>query len=128
MLITSIPKKQRRRFYFDGTAKIVKKIKPFAVNPRGILTHRAKCVDTFYRDGKPHHMHVDYWCGNGTCYDLDDELSVLVDKPPKDRLLCHYCEVKAIAAGQAKADKLAGRHVHVGVLRAIQLCCSGVLR
>lgn len=127
-MIASIPKKQRMRFYRDGSVKMVKRIKPFAVNPRGILTHRAKCVDVFYRDGKPHHKHVDYWCGNGTCFDLDDTATVLVDKPPKDRLLCHFCEMKATAARQPKSYRLAKRHVHVGVLRAIQLCCTGVLR
>lgn len=124
---TSIPKKQRKRFYDDGTCKIVKKIKPFAVNPRGILTHRAKCVDTFYRDGKPHHHHVDYWCGNGTCFSLGDK-DVLTDKPPKDRLLCRFCESNALAAQQKSSDKIVGRHMHIGVLRAIQICCTGVLR
>lgn len=125
-MITSIPKKQRKRFYDDGSCKIVKRAKSFAVNPRGILTHRTKCVDVYYRDGKPSHGHVDYWCGNGTCFELGFEKEVLTDNPPKNRMLCLFCEAKAQAAEQPKADKIAGRHIHRGVLKAVQVCCLGV--
>lgn len=92
----------------------------FNVNPRGILIHRVK-------DGRTHlmpwgnHNSITQWCGNG----VSGEGVSLTDDPPKDRLLCAYCEAKAVAAGEPTADQLAGRHVHIGALKAIRTCCRG---
>lgn len=100
---------------------------PFIVNPRGILVHRARGIITFLRDGKETHHAVRYWCGNQTCFDVEagprSKKNVVVEVPPKDRLLCQFCEIKAVANGELSADKLAGRHVHIGVLRAHRVCC-----
>ena len=96
---------------------------PFFINPRGILSHRVRSACTIQYDGKDHHHCVQYWCGNQTCFDLD-QMDALVNDPPKDRLLCTVCESRATAAEEKPADKLAGRHVHLGVLKAHRVCCN----
>ena len=90
---------------------------PFAVNTRGILIHRVRTGDIHQRDGVATHFSVNYWCGNSCC---DPELT---DNPPMNRLLCVFCEARAVAAGEKPADELAGRHVHKGSLKAHQKCC-----
>ena len=96
---------------------------PFIVNPRGVLVHRAREIHTHQRDGKDSHHSTTYWCGNCTCFEIGSEKDVVVEYPPKERLLCSWCEAKAVAAGEPTAAQLVGRHVHVGVLRAVRICC-----
>ena len=94
---------------------------PFNVNPRGILIHRVRSGFTFItEDGRKRHSVVRYWCGNSGV----GEGASLTENPPKERLLCERCEMLAVAAGEKTADKLAGRHVHVGVVRAHRTCCQ----
>lgn len=124
MPIALKPKRQNRYHHMNGTFKAWKKSAAFAVNPRGILTHRVKHVDTIMHNGKKSHHHVHYWCQNGCNFEVGYENEVLTDKPPKGRLLCHFCENNAQAKRQPNADKLAGRHVHRGVLKAHQVCCG----
>lgn len=105
----------------ERNSKVVywKKCLPFAVNPRGILTHRVRSVTTFFsRDGTFHHG-THYWCNNQTCADVTFHAD-----PPADRLLCARCEAAAASAGQKSSDELAGHHVHIGELRAKRLCCT----
>ena len=45
--------------------------------------------------------------------------------PPADKLLCEACERSAVLAGLPSADELAGRHVHIGKIKAVQTCCVG---
>ncbi len=90
----------------------------FVVNPRGILIHRVRHVSTFVRNGCESHHHVDYLCGNGCNIDISHE-SVFYDDPPQDKLLCSVCDIRA----EIKSDVLVGRHVHIGVLVAQQICC-----
>lgn len=89
---------------------------PFNANPRGILAHRIKTVTTHFRNGEFSHLSVDYWCNNCTC-------GVCLVEDPGDRLLCSRCEGLAVAAGEQPASALGGRHIHVGELRAVRLCC-----
>ena len=96
---------------------------PFAVNPRGILVHRVRDVTTHLCGKEKKHHSVHYLCGNLTCFAVGSEREVIVENPPKDRLLCSVCEFRAKQQRLPGADKLAGRHVHIGVLRAHQLCC-----
>jgi hypothetical protein len=93
---------------------------PFVINHRGILIHRVRTAKSHRRHGRHSHDSVGYWCGNGKGGDVIK----LLELPPADRLLCAYCEARAVAAGEPTADHLAGRHVHVGKLRAIRTCCS----
>lgn len=95
----------------------------FAVNPRGVLVHRVRHVTTYLRDGKDSHYHVDYLCGNGCNVELRTIVDVLVTDPPRDRLLCEHCEMRARMQELPSGDHLAGRHVHRGVLVPRQTCC-----
>lgn len=97
----------------------------FVANPRGILVHRVRHVSTYLRDGQESHHHVDYLCGNGCNIDLDAVADALVADPPRGRLLCDFCETKARRLELPTGDKLAGRHVHRGVLVARKVCCGG---
>lgn len=95
-----------------------KKVVPFAVNLRGVLIHRVRSAGTFINlDGTLRHEVADYWCGNSGL-----RVQFVAD-PPEDRLLCVFCEAKAIAAGELSADELAGRHVHIGRVRGVRTCC-----
>lgn len=90
---------------------------PFLVNPRGVLVHRVRSARTYRdRSGNRSHDVAGYWCGNSGRGQFTAE-------PPEDRLLCAYCEAKAIANGEKPADELVGRHVHIGTMRAHRQCC-----
>lgn len=94
-----------------------KKSLPFAVNPRGVLIHRVKYAISFRNyDGSISHESAHYWCNNF------GRVKFFAD-PPQDKMLCTFCEARAVAAGQLPADQLAGRHVHIGRAKAVQLCC-----
>lgn len=96
---------------------------PFAVNPRGILTHRVRHVTAIWAHGELSHFHADYLCMNGCNIDQFKIDEVLTDDPPKDRLLCERCETMAALQKLPSGDQLAGRHVHRGVLVPQQTCC-----
>ncbi len=96
----------------------------FAVNVRGILIHRVKHVVTILWHGKESHYHVGYLCGNGCNVDLDNIEETLVADPPRNRLLCENCELRAKREKLPSGDKLAKRHVHRGILVPQQTCCQ----
>ena len=50
---------------------------------------------------------------------------VFLSAPPADKLLCEACERNAVLAGLPSAYELAGRHVHLGKIKAVQTCCMG---
>lgn len=125
MRITMKPSKwakKRNAFHPDHTQVDWDEAQPFFVNPRGVLAHRPKAVTTHGIYGEATHCSVEYWCGNQACFDLEMCEDVLV-ADPGERLLCVHCEAKATAAKEKPADKLARRHVHLGVLRPHKLCC-----
>lgn len=97
---------------------------PFAVNPRGVLTHRVRHVTMYLRDGKESHHSIHYLCGNGCNVSPDAVDDVLVSDPPEDRLLCDHCESIAARRELPSSDELVGRHVHRGVLVPRQTCCK----
>ena len=102
-------------------AKLWLKSLPFNVNPRGILIHRVRQALTIVDNDGPSHDVVHYWCGNQACAGGVH----LVENPPADKLLCSFCELKAVEAGEPTAETLAGRHVCTGVVKAHRLCCTG---
>lgn len=107
-----------------GDSKAWRESYPFAVNPRGLLVHRVRSINTHYRCGVKSHHSATYMCGNSFCFDLGSENNVLLASPPKDRLLCHACEAIVAKRGLVGSDKLAGRHVHRGTLYVRQMCCQ----
>jgi hypothetical protein len=98
--------------------------KPFVLNPRGLLVHRVQSVTEFKRDGQTTHISVHYWCGNLCNIDPNLIRESLHSNPPKGRLLCEFCEFRAVGKRQKSADQLAGRHIHRGRLRVFQTCCQ----
>ena len=94
---------------------------PFVENSRGVLIHRPRSAQTITIHKEPH-MAVHYWCGNGVAGKRN--LTFLV-APPDDQLLCEACERNAVLAGLPSAYELAGRHVHLGKIKAVQTCCVG---
>lgn len=96
---------------------------PFISNTRGILIHRPRRVNVYKHPTKPHtFIAVRYYCGNGVTGTA--EKLTFLSEPPTDALLCAVCENNASIAGIPTASQIAGRHVHVGRLKAIQTCCN----
>ena len=94
---------------------------PFLENSRGVLIHRPMTVRTITLLGETH-LAIKYWCGNGVAGKRS--LTFLSD-PPAGKLLCEACERRAVDAGLPSAHELAGRHVHLGKIKAVQTCCGG---
>lgn len=92
---------------------------PFLVNPRGQLVHRVRSAVTITWGGKHSHDVARYWCGN-------NGRGEFTDNPPTGKLLCAFCEAKAVAAGEKSASELAGRHVCIGTLKAVRQCCTNI--
>lgn len=95
---------------------------PFVENDRGLLIHRPRQVTQINIHLKPH-IAIQYWCGNGVARGRG---ITFLSEPPKDTLLCESCEERAVAAQLPSAFSLAGRHVHVGRLKAIRTCCHEI--
>lgn len=112
-----------RRESFDWV--FWEKAPPFAVNKRGVLTHRVRHVDTILSGGREKHAHVEYLCGNGCNFNIFDSDEFLVADPPESRLLCVRCEEVAVRNKLPSGDEIAGRHVHRGILVPQQVCCAG---
>ena len=91
---------------------------PFNVNPRGMLIHRVRIGATHSASWGDHDS-VTYWCNNSAVGEGVD----LTDDPPKNRLLCSHCEALAVAAGEPTAKQLTGRHIHIGVMKPVRMCC-----
>lgn len=111
-----------------GTSKVVankqipwKASKPFVENSRGTLIHRPKEGMTYNLHDKPH-IGIGFYCGMHTA--SSGRNLTFLDEPPADKVLCARCEENAVKAGRPSADTLAGRHVHVGGVKAVITCCE----
>lgn len=95
-----------------------KEAKPFVLNDRAILIHRPRQV-TLYNIHKGPHIGISLWCGNQF---TGLKKFTFLDSPPEDRLVCHACEQRALMAGLPSSSELAGKHVCVGKLKAVNTC------
>lgn len=96
--------------------------KPFVENSMAVLIHRPRYVTTHKIGPKwPAHLAVHAWCGNGA---TGTTKFTFLDAPPDGRLVCARCEAKALSAGLPASADLAGRHVHLGSVVAVQTCCG----
>ena len=93
---------------------------PFLDNSRAALVHRPRTVQTVTIHKEPH-IAVLNWCGNG--FAGKRNLTFLA-APTEDKLLCARCEAHAVEAGLPSAAELAGRHVHIGHVVAVRVCCN----
>lgn len=69
----------------------------------------------------PAHMSVQNYCGStfsGKKFTFHDTLS------EDGKLLCTRCEAAAIQAGLPSASEIVGRHVHLGRVIPIKVCCE----
>ena len=99
-----------------------KRGKPFVFNPRGLLVHRVRSFLTF-KDKFYGSWHVaKYYCGNSAANGRSKTME-LYDVPPEHLLVCARCEAIALSQGQKSAAEIAGRHVHIGTVKAHRLCC-----
>lgn len=99
-----------------------RKSSPFLENTRAVLIHRPRCVTTHKIGDKwGAHIAVACWCGIGFA---GTHKFTFLDAPPEGKLLCARCEAAAQKAGKPSAEALVGRHVHVGGVKAFQLCCG----
>ena len=96
---------------------------PWCFNSRGVLLHRPREVFQMYKpDGSLlRHEIVHFYCENGTC---DTGNVIYIDEPNAGMIVCQRCEAAAIAAGLRSSSAIAGRHVHVGGVKAVAFCCS----
>jgi|GEM_PF-6705417 len=92
---------------------------PFVENRRGLLIHRPRTVATFTLLKKPHFA-IGYWCGNHANNNSGN--ITFLDAPPAGAILCERCEELAVRAGLPSAEQLAGRHVHIGKIKAVLTC------
>ena len=97
---------------------------PFVENKRGLLIHRPRFVKIHKNGNRPAHMSVEYYCGNSVTDDAKRAKLAFISEPPSDALLCAVCEQRAIMAGLPTSISIVGRHVHVGKLKAIRVCCG----
>lgn len=87
------------------------------------LVHRVRQVSSYWEDGNHTHDIYHYWCA-GVGIPKNNPEAGPSDTVPEGRLLCAVCEERAQAKGRVPADELAGRHVHIGRLKPIQVCCT----
>lgn len=92
---------------------------PFIENSRGVLIHRPRRVTTYKVHDYPH-LAINYYCGNGT---TGTKNMTFLSDVPEGKLLCGYCEARAVMAGLPSTDELCGRHVHLGKVIGVQTCC-----
>lgn len=91
---------------------------PFVENSRGVLIHRPRSAVTITMHKEPH-ISIHYWCGNGV---TGKKNLTLLSAPPVSAIVCERCEQAAVDAGLPSAESLAGRHVHIGKLKAVLTC------
>lgn len=94
---------------------------PFVENRRGTLIHRPRSV-AVYKIHKHPHLAAVMWCGMSLT-DSDGHLD-FIDSPPVDGLVCRVCEARAVIAGMPSSFEITGRHVHVGKMMAVRMCCN----
>lgn len=94
---------------------------PFVDNSLALLVHRPRTVNT-YNIHKHSHIGIGYWCGN---HCSGGRKFTFLPLPPSNKLLCQKCEQNAVASGLPSADFLNEKHVHVGKLIPVQMCCQG---
>lgn len=95
---------------------------PFFENPRGVLIHRVRSLfrmKVTWND-EPWWI-VEYWCENSGRTDAVDS-GLLFD--PGVKFVCARCEANAVAAKMRTSSEVAGRHVCVGGVRAVNLCVA----
>ncbi len=90
----------------------------FFIAETGYLIHRTSRAGDILYSGKPHHEYAHAVCG------MQTTSPVFHSDPPRDRLLCERCELLAKLQQLPSAERITGRHVHVGRIFVKQTCCQ----
>ena len=101
--------------------------KPFVENRLAVLIHRPKEITSLapsWRKGRYAAIHC--FCGAGfTGGDASGAGKfTFLDEPPADAIVCARCEAAAVANGLPSSEQIAGRHVHIGGVKAVRHCCE----
>lgn len=93
---------------------------PFLLNDRAQLIHRPIQVTLHYTLSSPH-FSVHCYCraSFSSAKDLH-----LIEDVPDDRMVCLPCEQRAVLMGLPSTEEILGRHVHIGRLKAVRVCCN----
>ena len=94
---------------------------PFVENKQGILLHRPRSV-SLYNTLWGAHIAVHYYCG-ASVTDSKGKLTFLT-VPDDSAILCEACEARAVMAELPSAYSIAGKHIHIGKLKAVISCCQ----
>lgn len=94
---------------------------PFVENRRGLLIHRPRYVSMF-ESRRGAHVAIEFYCGGSTTDTRERGNVMFLPAPPEGSLLCAACEARAVMAGLPSASALAGRHICIGRLKAINVC------
>lgn len=98
-----------------------KSAQPFVMNDLASLIHRPKSITQHKLGSRPPHLAIHCYCGSGF---TGTKKFTFLEAPPERSIVCLRCEVAAIKAGLQSSADIAGRHVHVGGLKAIKYCCE----
>ena len=113
-----LEKKKNHRFGIAWT-----EASPFIDNTKAVLIHRPRHITTHKIGDKwKSHIAIECWCGNSF---TGTKKFTFLDAPPEGKLLCARCEEVATKRNMPSAESLVGRHVHIGGVVAVQLCCLG---
>lgn len=99
-----------------------KKSQPFVENARAHLIRRPLSINEHRLSGHGRHISIEYLCGQTT---TGLKKFTFHDVPPENGVVCAVCEARAIMAGLPSSAEIAGRHVHIGRMRAVLTCAHG---
>ena len=68
------------------------------------------------------HRSAELWCGGTAFPDRPTATELTTIPEGGGRLLCEFCEAKAVKAGEKPTDTIVGHHVHTGRMVTRQTC------
>jgi hypothetical protein len=112
---------KRSKYLSSSKNKVIGHLRaclPFVDNSRAVLIHRPRYA-CLYSGWREPYMAIHFHCGLAIC---GGKNITFLEQPPQDKFVCQMCELNATAKGHQTSSQLASRHVHVGGMKAVQLC------
>lgn len=96
---------------------------PFLLNTRGYLIHRPRAIATVSKSAisKYPYLISSMWCGLTLC---GGETWTFLEMPPENGIVFSRCEALALLNGFTSSSSLAGKHIHIGGVKAVATCCD----
>ena len=108
---------------------------PFVWSQGAQLVHRPRSIYQFDTNGweytyggrcsRDFGNRINFYCG-GVAHDKTNAVWFM-DDIPDGYILCERCEDAAVEAGLPSANRICGRHIHVGRCQVMVTCCPGGL-